>query len=62
MRGHVDVIRLLIDEHGLSPSARDVGGETPLLRAVLGNQAAAVDLLVNTYGADVNVTDNSTRV
>jgi ankyrin repeat protein len=53
VRGHTDVIRLLLAQHA-DLSIPDFGGNTPLLHAALRGRTEAVRLLIAT-GADVNL-------
>jgi type II secretory pathway predicted ATPase ExeA len=55
--GNLIEVRDIIDA-GVSPNARDTGGMTPLMMAVIHNHDAIVELLLR-KGADVNARDAS---
>ncbi len=59
-RGHLDVVKYLIEKRGFSPNQKDKEGETPLHEAMKGGFYLiedTVSMLIK-KGADVNITDN----
>ncbi|EHH64533.1 Ankyrin repeat domain-containing protein 16 [Macaca fascicularis] len=60
--GHIDVARLLLDEHGACLSAEDSLGAHALHRAAVTGQNKAIRFLVSELGIDVDVRATSTHL
>lgn len=60
--GHIDVARLLLDEHGACLSAEDSLGAQALHRAAVTGQNKAIRFLVSELGIDVDVRATSTHL
>ncbi|CAB3363813.1 Hypothetical predicted protein [Cloeon dipterum] len=58
-QGNLDVIKLIAGTHHVNPNVRSRGGQTPLHLAVQFGHDEVRDLLVNVYGADVDIRDYS---